>query len=185
MGLVTPQPVGSLFPDQGLNRWTTRKVSGLYLLILCLSFSFPLACEVSEVAQSCLTLCYPVEYSPPGSSVYGIFQARILEWVAISFSRGSSQPRDQPSSPTLQADALTSEPPGILLKIVSCYKYLFAHIFIWALGGHCKFPHFPHFLDFQMYFRPILYRYLSFLSMFEDAKVEFKMTASIFHFFHC
>ena len=40
-------------------------------------------------------LCYPVEYSPPDSSVYGIFQARILEWVAISFSRGSSQPRDQ------------------------------------------------------------------------------------------
>ena len=35
-------------------------------------------------------LCYPVEYSPPGSSVHGIFQARILEWVAISFSRGSS-----------------------------------------------------------------------------------------------
>ena len=48
----------------------------------------------SEVAQSCLTLCYPVEYSPPGFSVHGIFQARILEWVAISFSRGSSQPRD-------------------------------------------------------------------------------------------
>ena len=49
----------------------------------------------SEVAQSCLTLCYRVEYSPPGSSVRGIFEARILEWVAISFSRGSSQPRDR------------------------------------------------------------------------------------------
>ena len=48
----------------------------------------------SEVAQSCLTLCYPVDCSPPGSSVHGIFQARILEWVAISFSRGSSRPRD-------------------------------------------------------------------------------------------
>ena len=48
-----------------------------------------------KVAQSCPTLCYPVEYSPPGSFVHGIFQARILEWVAISFSRGSSQPRDQ------------------------------------------------------------------------------------------
>jgi len=47
------------------------------------------------VAQSCLTLCNPVDYSPPGSSVRGIFQARILEWVAISFSRGSSQPRTQ------------------------------------------------------------------------------------------
>ena len=49
---------------------------------------------VSEVAQSCPTLCDPVECSPPGSSVHGTLQARILEWVAISFSRGSSQPRD-------------------------------------------------------------------------------------------
>ena len=49
----------------------------------------------SEVAQLCPTLCYPVDCSPPGSSVHGILQARILEWVAISFSRGSSWPRDQ------------------------------------------------------------------------------------------
>ena len=43
-----------------------------------------------EVAQSCPTLCDPIDCSPPGSSVHGILQARILEWVAISFSRGSS-----------------------------------------------------------------------------------------------
>ena len=49
--------------------------------------------ESSEVAQSCLTLCDPVDCSPPGSSVHGILQARILEWVAVSFSRGSSWPR--------------------------------------------------------------------------------------------
>ena len=47
------------------------------------------------VAQSGLTLCDPMDYTPPGSSVYEIFQARILEWVAIPFSRGTSQPRDQ------------------------------------------------------------------------------------------
>ena len=47
------------------------------------------------VAQSCPTLCDPLVCSPQGSSVRGILQARILEWVAISFSRGSSQPRDQ------------------------------------------------------------------------------------------
>ena len=46
------------------------------------------------VSQSCLTLCNPVDYSPPGSSVHGILQARILERVAIPFSRGSSLPRD-------------------------------------------------------------------------------------------
>ena len=44
----------------------------------------------SEVAQSCLTLSGLMDCSPPGSSIHGIFQARILEWVAISFSRGSS-----------------------------------------------------------------------------------------------
>ena len=48
----------------------------------------------SEVAQSCPTLCDPLDCSLPGSSVHGIFQARILGWVAISFSRGSSQHRD-------------------------------------------------------------------------------------------
>ena len=42
------------------------------------------------VAKSCLTLCNPMDCSPPGSSVHGILQARILEWVAIPFSRGSS-----------------------------------------------------------------------------------------------
>ena len=47
-----------------------------------------------EVAQSCLTLRDAMDCSPPGSSVHGIFQARVLEWVAISFSRGSSQPSD-------------------------------------------------------------------------------------------
>ena len=47
------------------------------------------------VAQSCLTLCDPMDYSPAGSSVHGILQARILEWYAIPFSRGSSQPEDQ------------------------------------------------------------------------------------------
>ena len=46
------------------------------------------------VTQLCLTLCDPLDCSPPGSSVYGILQARILEWVAIPFSRGSSWPRD-------------------------------------------------------------------------------------------
>ena len=46
------------------------------------------------VAQSCLTLCDPMDCSPPGSSVFGILQARMLEWVAIPFFRGSSRPKD-------------------------------------------------------------------------------------------
>ena len=56
-----------------------------------------------KVAQSCPTLCDPMDYI-----VHGILQARILEWVAFPFSRGSSQPR----SPALQADSLPAEPPG-------------------------------------------------------------------------
>ena len=49
----------------------------------------------TEVAQSCPTLFVPMDCSLPGSSLHGILQARVLEWVAISFSRGSSQLRDQ------------------------------------------------------------------------------------------
>ena len=48
-----------------------------------------------KVAQSCLTLCDPMDCSPPGSSIHGILQARRLEWVAVPFSRGSSQPRHE------------------------------------------------------------------------------------------
>ena len=50
---------------------------------------------VCEVVQSCLTLCDHVDYSLPCSSIHGIFQERVLGWVAISFSRGSSWPRDR------------------------------------------------------------------------------------------
>ena len=54
-------------------------------------------CNTNECmcAQSCLILCDPLGCSPPGSSVRGVLQARILEWVAISCSRGSSQFRDR------------------------------------------------------------------------------------------
>ena len=53
------------------------------------------ACVCAKSLQLCLTLCDPMDCGPPGSSVHGILQARILEWVAMPFSRGSSQPRDQ------------------------------------------------------------------------------------------
>ena len=77
-------------------------------------FCFVHACShesESEVAQSSPTLCDPMDYSLPGSSVFGIFQARVLEWVAISFSRGSSQPRDQTQVSRTAGRCLT-EPPG-------------------------------------------------------------------------
>ena len=66
----------------------------------------------SEVAQSCPSPCDPMNSSLPGSSVHGILRARILEWVAIAFSRDLPNSGNDPRSPELQADALTSEPPG-------------------------------------------------------------------------
>ena len=57
--------------------------------------------------MSCLTLCYPMDYTG-----HHILQARKLEWVAFPFSRGSSQPGDEPKSPTLQVDSLPAEPQG-------------------------------------------------------------------------
>ena len=53
------------------------------------------------VAQSCLTFCDPMDCSPPGSSVLGILQARILEWIAILFSRDLLDPGIEPWSPAL------------------------------------------------------------------------------------
>ena len=71
---------------------------------------------VSKVAQSCPTLCDHMDGSLPVSCVHGILQARVLEWVAISFSGGSSRLRDRTRSPALQADALPSEPPESYLR---------------------------------------------------------------------
>ena len=71
-------------------------------------------------AQSCLTLCDPMNCNPPGSSVHGIFLARILEWVAIPFSRGSSQPRNQTWVSHVSCIAgrfFTTEPQGMPISI--------------------------------------------------------------------
>ena len=69
-----------------------------------------------KVAQSCPTLCDPTDYT-----VHGVLQARILEWVAFPFSRGSSQPRTR--SPTLQADSLPAEPQGWGRETKTKYVY--------------------------------------------------------------
>ena len=92
----------SVFPQNSLYRlsfclcfpqWLDRIEDKLHVLFQCVE---TLWSEVkwSEVAQSCPTLWDPTDCSLPGSSIHGIFQARILEWVAISFSRRSSGPRD-------------------------------------------------------------------------------------------
>ena len=62
--------------------------------------------------QSCLTLCNPRDCNLPGSSVHGILQARVLEWVAYPFSRGSSWPRDQTCVSCIAGRFFTAGPPG-------------------------------------------------------------------------
>ena len=71
------------------------------------------------VAQSYPTLCDSMNCSPPGSSVLGIRQARILEWVASLFSKNLPDPGIEIGSPALQADSLLSEPPEKPDNVVS------------------------------------------------------------------
>ena len=78
------------------------------------------------LAQSSPTLCNSMDYNPPGSSVHGILQARILEWVGISFSGNLPDPGIEPRSPTFQADSLSSAPPGKPLS----YQQLCFQLFI-------------------------------------------------------
>ena len=75
-------------PEEGIGSAQCFKFVLQFNIHVCLCVC---ACPV---IQSCLILCDPMDCSPPGSFVHGISQARILEWVAISFWRGSSQPRD-------------------------------------------------------------------------------------------
>ena len=96
----------------------------------------------SEVVQSFPTLCDPMNYSLPGSSVHGIFQARVLKWVVISFSRGSFQPGDDLS--VLVKDAATSchvvrDDLSVLVKdaatschVVLCCAWLLSHVWLCA-----------------------------------------------------
>ena len=75
-----------------------------------------------EVAQSCPTLCDPVDCSLPGFSIHGILQARIWSGLPFPSPGDLPNPEIEPGSPTLEADALTSEPPGNL--VVVNYKYI-------------------------------------------------------------
>ena len=87
-----------------------ENMDSLMLLQMALLYYFFMA--ESEVTQSCPTLCDPMDWSLPNSSTHGIFQARILEWVTISFSRGSSWSRDQTLVSHKAGKFFLSEPPG-------------------------------------------------------------------------
>ena len=82
------------------SHWFTSQRLQLTWLLFLVFLNHPCCC-LSSVTQSCLTLCNPMDCSLPGSSVHGITPARIWKWVAISFPRGSSQPRDQTNIPCI------------------------------------------------------------------------------------
>ena len=86
----------------------------LFVCVICfLKTEFLLVLMKSEkalVAQLCPTLCNPMDSSSPSSSVHGILQARILEWVAVPCSRGSSQPRDSTRVSQIASRSAPSEP---------------------------------------------------------------------------
>ena len=75
-------------------------------------------CVYTKSLQSCPTLCDPMDCSPPSSSVHGILQARILEWVAMPSSRGSSQPRDQTRVSYISCIGRREAPPGKPLTVL-------------------------------------------------------------------
>ena len=91
---------------------------------------------VCSVAQPCSILCSPMDCSSPGSSVHGIFQARVLEWIAIPFSRVSSWPRDRIQVSHIAGRFFTVWPPKkpklhIYLTLV-IYSCKFFRVFIWT-----------------------------------------------------
>ena len=90
--VTSPEPCKLILSQEPPNV-TSSEMKDKYLLIhyflVCIY-----ACMCAKSLQSCLTLCDSTDYSWPGSSVHGIFQSRILEWMAMPSSRGSSQPRD-------------------------------------------------------------------------------------------
>ena len=91
--------------------------AGIWICCCCLVFKLS------------LTLCHPTGCSLPGFSIHGIFQARILKWVAIFFSRGSSWPRDPTCVSCIGGGFFISEPPG---KPGDLNRYLYMQIFMAA-----------------------------------------------------
>ena len=96
------QVASAMSDSEGPHRWQPIRLCrpwnspgkntgvGCHFLLQCTKVK-----RESEVAHSCLTCSDPMDYSLPGSSIHGILQARVLEWVAIAFSKGSSRPRDR------------------------------------------------------------------------------------------
>ena len=93
--------------EHSTKRHPLRSVSLIHIVLTCLCC---VCCAKS--LQSCPALCDPMDCSLPVSSVHGILQARILEWIAVPSPGNLPNPGIEPRSPALQADSLPAEPPG-------------------------------------------------------------------------
>ena len=118
--------------------------------LLGLLLPVPGCCGLCSVHKSCPTLCDPMGCSPLDTSVHGISQARILKWVTILFSRGSSQPRDRTHVSCLpflhwQADFffLPLEPPGHTITWVDVILFHISETLRTGLINHCPIQGFP------------------------------------------
>ena len=119
------------FPSLSYNHVTELGLQQPYKIVV---FWMHLSSLHIKLPQSCLTLCDPMDCSPPGSSVHGTLQARLLEWVAMPSSRGSSWPRNKLRS--LKSPALVG---GLFILAPSwkpiwvLYKNLIQQISLWAM----------------------------------------------------
>ena len=106
-----------------VNKLSTKE---MYFNIINAIYDKPTTNVMCMNSQSCLTLHDPRNSSPPGASVHGIFQLRPVEWVSISFSRGSSQPKVQTTSlasPALAASFFTSWAMHSMVKVWKLFLY--------------------------------------------------------------
>ena len=101
--------------------------------------------KLMSVAQSCSTLCHPTDCRPPGSSVCGFFQARIPEWIAISFSRGCSWPRDWTQVSSLAGRLFT-------ICVTREAQWLFINFYINDTGLRIPCCYFFHSTSFFFFF---------------------------------
>ena len=110
------------------------------------------------ITQSCLTLCNPMDCNPPGSFVHEIFQTRILKWIAIPFSRGSSWPRDQTLVSCIAGRFFTiwANSEAHIKFILSIYIYYIIYPKLYIYINTLSLPFFtilwsmdyyPHFID--------------------------------------
>ena len=148
-----------------------RKIlySKFFFLVVCLVQ----ACMHAKLLQLCLTLCDPMDCSPPGSSCLWNCPGKILEWISVPFSRGSSQPRVESGFPALQADFLPSKQLG--KPMLNSYRFLFFSLSILLFIGIPSLFTCFYYLLFNLTF------FVFFLILFFSLLFFFPLSLSLMH----